>query len=167
MAVKPPGAESTHFSGSCGLVCGKTSPSGCQPGASPPISKSWWGQPTTTFLPGDKATGQPISDDFKAHWFLIISLRILGIRPTIQLKNAPALSLTGRPAVLCHGEKSSPHAANQKYPALETMKGFGTDGLGEVQLSTQATRCIPGLQESTPRSGLTGGGGVPLHLVCF
>lgn len=167
MAVKPPGAESTHFSGSCGLVCGRTSPSGCQPGASPPISKSWWGQPTTTFLPGDKATGQPISDDFKAHWFLIISLRILGIRPTIQLKNAPALSLTGRPAVLCHGEKSSPHAANQKYPALETMKGFGTNGLGEVQLSTQATRCIPGLQESTPQSGLTEDGGVPLHLVCF
>lgn len=137
-----PGTESTHFSV---LVCGRTSPSGCQPGASLPISKSWWRQPTITFLLGDKATGQPISDDFKAHWFLIISLRILGIRPTIQLKDAHVLSLMGCLAVLYHGEKSSPHTANQKYPALETMKGFGTDGLGEVQLSTQPTQCIPRL----------------------
>lgn len=32
-----PGTEATHFSGSCGLVCGRTWPPGCQPAASLPI----------------------------------------------------------------------------------------------------------------------------------
>lgn len=43
-------------------------------------------EPATVSLPGDKAAGQPVSDDSMAYWLLLLldSLRILGMTLTIR-----------------------------------------------------------------------------------
>lgn len=85
------GTEATHSSGSCGLVCGRTSPPGCQPAASLPIK-------VTVGKTHDRLPSRRHSlwaSDFRGRRGPLVSrLRVLGMRPAVQLKDARELSLT-------------------------------------------------------------------------